>query len=315
MKQAIVTSSDRPVRNVNHENALSIEGFIELLKQYSASQKSLSLEDQSKTTQTLEPVDPVHDQAFCVKSVIHSGISSHLPILSFDSIDAEELNHYGTEWNKIIFATGVNILGTRQMIGCWVCNTKKTNPWAMITDDLKKRGLKDHRLVFHWDNSPEFVSAFQELSPSSAHVTSSNDMVREIFKYVSDLDYRVILKELRNIYEYGTYEKAEVELFKLNQKWEPKYSAISDIIVKLLERMKGQFLFPQAIRRIAVWNRRQENVYHLVKNMVYSCSETANPDRLASYLEMQFASNPVVWKAPIHNWKPVLNFLHTRRSV
>lgn len=176
------------------------------------------------------------------------GLDRIYPIVYFDAI-VVKVRQDGRVINKAIhLALGVNLSGTKELLGIWMTQNESAKFWLSILTELQQRGLKD--IFIAWcDGLTGFPDAIEAVFPQTRVQLCIVHMVRNSLSYVSYKDRKVVAADLRLIYTSATEAEAEQQLVAFAEKWDKQYPIISRSWINHWTRVIPFFAFPDEIRR------------------------------------------------------------------
>lgn len=109
------------------------------------------------------------------------------PIVYFDAI-VVKVRQEGRVINKAIhLALGVNLSGTKEMLGMWMTQNESAKFWLSILTELQNRGLKDI-FIACVDGLTGFADAIEAVFPKTQVQLCIVHLVRNSLRYVSYKD-------------------------------------------------------------------------------------------------------------------------------
>jgi putative transposase len=133
----------------------------------------------------------------------------------------------GTVQKKAIYvALGMSLTGQREVLGLWLQQTEGAKFWLSVMTDLKNRGVQDFFFVC-CDGLKGLPEAINAAFPLAIVQTCIVHMIRASLRYVSYVDRKLLVRDLRPIYGAATEADAEAALKGFDERWSPKYPAIA----------------------------------------------------------------------------------------
>ena len=228
------------------------------------------------------------------------------PIVYFDAI-VVKVRQEGRVINKAIhLALGVNLAGTKELLGMWMTQNESAKFWLSILTELQNRGLKDI-FIACIDGLTGFADAIEAVFPLTQVQLCIVHMVRNSLRYVSYKDRKAVAADLKLIYTASTEAEAEQQLMAFAEKWDKQYPIISKSWMAHWQRVIPFFAFPSEIRRAIYTTNAIESV-NMTLRKVLKNHRTFPTDESALkvvYLALQNISKK--WTMPIKDWKAALN--------
>src|SRR6516225_8997194 len=119
-------------------------------------------------------------------------------------------------------AMGVNLQGTKELLGLWLSETEGAKFWLACLTDLKSRGLNDI-FVACVDGLTGFTDAIRAAYPHTQVQLCIVHLVRAALRYVSTTDSKPVAADLKKIYQAATVPEAEQSLNQFAEVWGQKY--------------------------------------------------------------------------------------------
>lgn len=125
--------------------------------------------------------------------------------------------------NKAAYVVlGVNMEGYKEILGIWIGHAESSKFWLSVLNELRNRGV-DEVSVFCVDGLNGFKEAIQATFPTSQVQRCIIHQIRSSTKYVSYVDIKVFMADLKSIYRASTEEEALKNLEILKENWSKKY--------------------------------------------------------------------------------------------
>ena len=119
-------------------------------------------------------------------------------------------------------ALGMSLTGQREVLGLWFQQTEGAKFWLSVFTDLKNRGLTDIFFVC-CDGLSGISDAIGAAFPLTIVQTCIVHMIRATLRYVSYVDRKLLVKDLKPIYAAPTEEAALAALDAFEKRWGAKY--------------------------------------------------------------------------------------------
>lgn len=169
------------------------------------------------------------------------------PIVYFDAI-VVKVRHEGRVINKAIhLALGVNLAGTKELLGMWMTQNESAKFWLSILTELQNRGLKDI-FIACVDGLTGFADAIEVVFSKTQVQLCIVHMVRNSLSYVSYKHRKAVAADLKLIYTATTEAEAEQQLVNFSEQWDKQYPTISKSWLNHWQRIIPFFAFPPEIR-------------------------------------------------------------------
>lgn len=228
------------------------------------------------------------------------------PIIYFDALKVK-IRHEGRVVNKSIYlALGVNLSGTKELLGLWVSQNESAKFWLHVLTELQNRGLKDI-FIACVDGLTGFADAIEAVFPKTLVQLCIVHMVRNSLAYVSYKDRKAVAADLRLIYTALTEAEAEQRLVEFAEKWDAQYPTISKSWMNHWQRIIPFFAFPSEIRKVIYTTNAIESVNMCLRKVLKNHRAFPSDDSALKVIYLAIANISKKWTMPIPNWKPALN--------
>jgi len=206
----------------------------------------------------------------------------------------------------IYLALGVNLEGHKELLGMWLSENEGAKFWLSVLTELQNRGVKDI-LIACVDGLKGFPDAINTVFPQTQIQLCIVHMIRNSMKFVPWKDYKVVTRDLKQIYQSATEDEALLALDQFAEKWDDKYPQISKSWHNHWENLNTIFIYPPDIRKAIYTTSAIESLNSVIrkatkKRKLFPTDDSA---KKVIYLAIREASKK--WTMPIHNWKPALN--------
>lgn len=99
----------------------------------------------------------------------------------------------------VYIAIGINMEGTREVLGMWIGENESAKFWLSVLNGLKNRGLEDI-LIACVDGLSGFPGAIEAAYPKTEIQQCIIHQIRNSTKYVSYKDIKVLMSDLKEVY-------------------------------------------------------------------------------------------------------------------
>jgi putative transposase len=228
------------------------------------------------------------------------------PIVYFDAI-VVKVRQDGRVVNKAIhLALGVNLSGTKELLGMWITLNESAKFWLSILTELQNRGLKDI-FIACVDGLTGFADAIEAVFPKTTVQLCIVHMVRNSLSYVSYKDRKVVAAELRLVYTSSTENQAEQRLVEFAETWDKQYPTISKSWMNHWGRIIPFFAFPSEIRKAIYTTNAIESLNMTLRKVLKNHRAFPTDDSALKVVYLAIANIAKKWTMPIKDWKPALN--------
>ncbi|MBD2123256.1 IS256 family transposase [Trichocoleus sp. FACHB-262] len=233
-------------------------------------------------------------------------LDSVYPIVYFDAL-VVKVRQDGRVINKAIhLALGVNLSGTKELLGLWMTPNESAKFWFSVLTKLQNRGLKDI-LIACVDGLTGFPDAIEAVFPKTTVQLCIVHMVRNSLSYVSYKDRKAVAADLRLIYTAATETEAEQRLLEFAEKWDQQYPTISKSWMKHRQRIIPFFAFPPEIRKAIYTTNAVESMNMTLRKVLKNHRAFPTDESAMKVVYLAIHNIAKKWTMPIRGWKPALN--------
>ena len=162
--------------------------------------------------------------------------------------------------NKAVYlAIGINLEGTKEVLGLWMAQTEGAKFWLSVVTELKNRGVQDI-FIACVDGLKGFPEAIEAVFPKTVVQWCIVHMVRHSLNYVSWKNRKAVATDLKRIYQAASAEEAERQLDAFAETWDGAYLAISQSWRRNWARIIPFFAYPAEIRKVIYTTNAIESI-------------------------------------------------------
>ena len=228
------------------------------------------------------------------------------PIVYFDAI-VVKVRQDGRVINKAIhLALGVNLSGTKELLGMWMTQTESAKFWLQVLTELQNRGLKDI-FIACCDGLTGFPDAIEAVFPEAQVQLCIVHMVRNSLSYVSYKDRKAVAADLKLIYTASTDTEAEQCLVEFAEIWDKQYPTISRSWLHHWQRIIPFFAFPAEIRKAIYTTNAIESMNMTLRKVIKNHRAFPSDESALKVVYLAIQNIAKKWTMPIRDWKPALN--------
>ena len=154
----------------------------------------------------------------------------------------------------VYVALGIDLDGTKQLLGLWTGNAEGAGFWAGVLSDLKARGVEDLFIVCV-DGLTGFSEAIASVYPEAdvqrciAATADGGHAVRQSLRFVSWKHRKAVAQALKAVYGAATLAAAEQALAAFEAEWGARYPAIGKQWRASWDELTFFFGYPPPARR------------------------------------------------------------------
>lgn len=241
-----------------------------------------------------------------VKGWQNRPLDSVWPIVYLDAL-VIKVRDQGTVTNKSAFlALGLNMQGTKEVLGLWIEGNEGAKFWLKIMTELKNRGVTDVLLVC-CDGLKGFPEAIEAVFPRATVQTCIVHMLRNSVRYVAWADRKGVIAALKPIYSADTEQAAEAALEAFEKGVGQRYPMISKSWRANWQRVIPFLAFPREIRKAIYTTNAIESLNFQLRKIIKNRGHFPSDDAAFKLLYLALSRAQEKWTMPIRNWKNALN--------
>lgn len=228
------------------------------------------------------------------------------PILYLDALQVKVRDGAHIRNKAIYLAIGINLAGTKEVLGLWVAQTEGAKFWLQIVTELKNRGVNDV-FIACVDGLKGFPEAIETVFPEAQVQLCIVHLVRHSLNYVGWKQRKEVATDLQMIYRAATREEAEMKLSEFAQKWDSEFPTISKSWRANWERVIPFFAYPADIRKVIYTTNAIESVNMSLRKIIKNRGSFPTDDSALKLLYLALQNISRKWTMPIKEWKAALN--------
>jgi putative transposase len=178
---------------------------------------------------------------------------------------------------------GINLEGNVSVLGNWLSENEGAHFWQGVLADLKTRGVKDI-LIACVDGLKGFPDAIEAIFPRTQTQLCIVHQIRNSLRYLGSKYHKEFMKDLKEVYRASTYEIAETNLQKLENKWGEKCPAAVQSWRTNWGNLSTYFQFPDEIRKIIYTTNAVEALHRQFRKVTKTRGAFPTDDSLRKLL-------------------------------
>jgi putative transposase len=228
------------------------------------------------------------------------------PILYLDALQVKVRDGAHIRNKAIYLAIGINLVGTKEVLGLWVAQTEGAKFWLQIVTELKNRGVNDI-FIACVDGLKGFPEAIETVFPKAQVQLCIVHLVRHSLNYVGWKQRKEVAADLQLVYRAATREEAEIKLSEFAQKWDEQFPTISRSWRSNWERITPFFAYPADIRKVIYTTNAIESVNMSLRKIIKNRGSFPTDEAALKLLYLALQNISRKWTMPIKEWKAALN--------
>jgi transposase-like protein len=233
-------------------------------------------------------------------------LESTYPILWLDAM-YYKVREEGAVKSKAIYSIlGVNMEGTKEVLGIYIGNAESSGYWRQVLNDIKQRGVNDV-FIACIDNLNGFAEAIDDYFPKTEVQLCLVHQMRNSMKFVTYKDLREITKDLKEVYKSSTEIKALEQLSYAQEKWNKKYPAIFKSWHSNWERLAHIYKYNNELRRLIYTTNPIESYHRMVRKVTKTKGSFTSEQAILKQVFLAIINAQTKWSGQIFNWNIIRN--------
>ena len=220
------------------------------------------------------------------------------PIVYLDALFVSVRDGGQVSKRAFYIALGVQVDGTRDVLGFWAAETEGAKFWLSVLTDLKNRGVQDVLIVCA-DGLSGLGKAIEAAFPKAVHQTCVVHMIRSALRFVSYTDRRAITAALKRVYTAESEEAADAALAEVEAEYGRQYPSIGRTFRDRWTEFVPFLSYPQEIRRMMYTTNAVESLNSQLRKALRHRGPLPNDDAVYKLLYLALRNAKVHWKRPI----------------
>lgn len=227
------------------------------------------------------------------------------PIVYLDALYVK-IRDAGHIRNRAIYvAIGVNLKGSKEVLGLWAGEAEGAKFWLQVLTDLKNRGVTDI-FIACVDGLTGFPKAIETVFPQAQVQLCIVHQVRASLNYVSWKQRKAVAADLQPIYRASTAEDAYFKLEAFAEKWDGTYPTIAQMWRRNWEHLTPFFAYPADIRKVIYTTNAIESLNMSLRKVIKTRGSFPNQEAAMKLLFLALEHIAKKWTMPVQNWKAAL---------
>ncbi len=220
-----------------------------------------------------------------------------------------KLRENGRVVPKAIYSLlGITSDGKKDILGLYINDTEGANFWAGVLASLKERGVEDI-LIACIDGLKGFPEAIGAIYPDTEIQLCIIHQIRNSMRYVASKDQKEFMVDLKTIYQASSKDTAEVNLLKLVEKWDKKYSVVTESWSRNWEQLSSYFKYDRHIRKLVYTTNAVEGLHRMIRKYTKSKGSFTSENALLKLVFCAYKKALKKWTQPIQNWALIVSQL------
>lgn len=231
------------------------------------------------------------------------------PIVYLDAL-VIKVRDQGVVGNKSAYlAMGVDIEGTKQVLGLWLEANEGAKFWLKVITELKNRGVEDI-FIACCDGLKGFPEAIEAVFPRAVVQTCIVHMIRNSARFVTQTKRKALCADLKRVYSAETEDLALQALDAFEANWGKTHPAAVAPWRRHWERVRPFFAFPNEVRRIVYTTNAIESLNFQLRKIIRSKGHFPSDEAATKLLFLALRNVEKKWQRPANTWKSAINQFH-----
>lgn len=227
------------------------------------------------------------------------------PIVYIDALFVSVRDAGQVKKRAFYVALGVQMDGTRDVLGFWVAAAEGAKFWLSVLTDLKNRGVSDVLFVCA-DGLTGLPQAIEAAFPEAVHQTCVVHLIRSALRFVAWKDRKEVTKALRDVYTAVDADAAADALDAIEARYKARYPSITRAFRDRWTDFVPFLSYPAEIRRMLYTTNAIESLNAQLRKFLRNRGPFPNDEAVLKLLFLGTRNAKVHWKRPIH-WNAILS--------
>lgn len=233
-------------------------------------------------------------------------LESIYPVVYFDCLMVKIRDGAHVVNKAVYLAIGITREGLKEALGLWISQTEGAKFWLGVITELRNRGVRDF-FIACVDGLKGLPEAIETVYPKVQVQQCIVHQVRNSLSFVSWKDRKEVAGDLKKIYSSSTRQQAETRLEEFGEKWDSRYSTISQSWRRNWERLSVFFSYPEEIRKVIYTTNAIESVNSGLRGVIKNRGSFPTDESALKLIYLALENLSRKWTMPVRDWKAALN--------
>lgn len=220
------------------------------------------------------------------------------PIVYLDALFVSVRDRGQVQKRAFYVALGVQLDGTRDVLGIWVAAQEGAKFWLSVLTELKERGIQDILFVCS-DGLAGFGQAIEDAFPHAVHQTCVVHLLRSALRFVAWKDKKQLAKALRAVYTAPSEQAAAAALDEVEQRYSQSYPRVARVFRDRWSEFVPFLTYPPDIRRMLYTTNAVESLNSQLRKTLRQRGPFPNDEAVFKLLFLAIRNAKLRWKRPI----------------
>jgi len=200
---------------------------------------------------------------------------------------------------------GISVEGKREIVGFYVGQGgESATEWGRCLEDIKSRGVED---VLHIcsDGLSGLKEILMEAFPLSSIQRCVVHKMRNCMRLIDDKDSRVVIRQLKEVYNSINESQARQRLEDFGKKWEGKYDCIVHLWEKDWTELMACMNLGTQLRKITYTTNAIENLNREIRRVTKTKGGWTSEKALLIQLHLSLDRKAKSWNKKIQSWPTI----------
>jgi putative transposase len=208
----------------------------------------------------------------------------------------------------ILVVIGLKMDGKKDVLGLWVYENESSAFWLEVLNELKIRGVEDI-LIVSSDNLKGLTAAITAAFPKAVTQICIIHQIRNSLKHVSWKDRKLLLLDLKRIYQATSEKAAREALDQFKSTWNAKYGYAVKSWETNWENLTHFLAFPPEIRKVIYTTNVIESFNALLRKFTRNKKQFPHDDAVLKSVWLAVQQISRKWTMPMREWGMIVNQL------
>jgi putative transposase len=232
------------------------------------------------------------------------------PVIWLDAMHFKVRENGVVKAKAIYSILGVTLDGHKEVLGIYFGDHESSSFWRSVLNDLKHRGINDICIACI-DNLRGFADAIEDIYPNTDVQLCLVHQMRNSMKYVTWKDLRLLVSDLKKVYNANNEDMASHLLHQAEETWGKKYAVVFKSWRTNWDRLAHFFKYPQNLRKIIYTTNPIESYHRMVRKATKTKGAFSSEDAIVKQIYLATMNATTRWNGQMFGWARVRLDLNT----
>jgi|SRR5690606_27573492 len=221
-----------------------------------------------------------------------------------------KIRHEGKVKSKAcMIILGIDMQGRQDILSMHIIQNESASGWSSMLTDLLQRGVKDI-LIICSDNLNGLDKAIEATFPQSVRQICIVHQIRNSLKHVSYKDRKLIISDIKAIYQADNEQIALDALAVFKANWESKYKLATHSWEQNWTNLTAFLQYPAEIRKLIYTTNIIESFNASLRKFTKNKKVFPNDDAALKSIYLAAQQISKKWKKSRFGWNKIFNQLY-----